>query len=97
MNHLKCIFGTGLSSEMKFLRFLCEKCQKYQGQQLPNLSKTVTYQAMLAQPSQLFDFEQRHATEKKQYVEQVYIARAISVIYSNLNFCYKSKLESDVQ
>lgn len=51
----------------------------------------------MAQPSQLFDFEQHQTTEKKQYVEQVYIARAISVLYSNLNFCYKSKLEGDVQ
>lgn len=42
-NHLKCIFCTGLSSEMKFLRFLCEKCQKYHGQELANINKTVTY------------------------------------------------------
>lgn len=52
---------------------------------------------MLTQPSSLFDFEQRQAADKKQYAEQVYIARAISVIYSNLNFCYKSRLEGDVQ
>ena len=48
VNHLKCIFGTGLSSEMKFLRFLCEKCQKYQGQELTEVSKSVTYQTMLS-------------------------------------------------
>lgn len=52
---------------------------------------------MLAQPSQLFDFEQHYTTEKKACAEQVCIARAISVIYSNLNFCYKSKLDDDVQ
>ena len=41
-NHLKCIFSTGLSAEMKFLRFLCEQAHKLGDLQLPEAKKQVS-------------------------------------------------------